>query len=250
MKKTLYQILGVDPKASAAEIVAAYNARVEELSVATLHDPNKLVVLQQAKEILSDPNRRAAYDASLTPAGAAPRRETAAEPEPGVMQVWGKWIAAGVILIAVSIWWTHRGAPPPAPRPTPPQVAPAPSEPSAQSARPANEPATPPAEAKDGAAPPAALPPAQEAPSSPVAGVWSCNDSISGRTSKYEFQPDGTLTISGSDGPAQSLNYEISGMVLKVGDPKQSSTLSIEVSTARKLVLNTGAEGRRLVCSR
>ena len=33
MKKTLYQILGVDPKASQEEIEAAYNARIDELSI-------------------------------------------------------------------------------------------------------------------------------------------------------------------------------------------------------------------------
>ena len=65
MKKTLYQILGVDPKASAQDIAAAYSMRLEEYKVATIRDPNKLVVLQQAKEILTDATQRAAYDVSL-----------------------------------------------------------------------------------------------------------------------------------------------------------------------------------------
>ena len=74
MKKTLYQILGVDPKASREEIEAAYNARIDELKSATLQDPNKLRVLQQSKEILSDANRRAAYDASLVVRGSVQRK--------------------------------------------------------------------------------------------------------------------------------------------------------------------------------
>ena len=55
MKKTLYQILGVDPKASVQDIEAAYIARIDELKFATLQDPNKLRVLQQSKVLLTDP---------------------------------------------------------------------------------------------------------------------------------------------------------------------------------------------------
>ena len=103
MKKTLYQILGVDPKASAEDIAAAYSKRVEEYNVATIVDPNKLVVLQQAKEILLDVNQRAAYDGSL--AGRATRAPVKAveETEPSFLQVWGKWVVVGMVLIIIGI---------------------------------------------------------------------------------------------------------------------------------------------------
>jgi hypothetical protein len=37
---------------------------------------------------------------------------------------------------------------------------------------------------------------------------------------------------------------------LTLTDPKQASTLTIEEIAGRKMILNTGAEGRRLVCTR
>src|SRR5260221_8582463 len=103
MKKTLYQILGVDPKASAQDIEAAYIARIDELKYATLQDPNKLRVLQQSKEILSDPSQRATYDASLSRPEASPisRPIAAPDPEPSFLQQWGKWIAAVVVVIGL-----------------------------------------------------------------------------------------------------------------------------------------------------
>ena len=69
MKKTLYQILGVDPGASLPEIEAAYNARIDELKFATIQDPNKLRVLQQSKAMLVDPARPATYAASISSTG-------------------------------------------------------------------------------------------------------------------------------------------------------------------------------------
>ena len=47
MKKTLYQILGVNPKASAEEIAAAYDERVQELIFATIQDPNTIPTRSQ-----------------------------------------------------------------------------------------------------------------------------------------------------------------------------------------------------------
>lgn len=81
-------------------------------------------------------------------------------------------------------------------------------------------------------------------------GEWSCTDAISGRTSKYNFQQDGALSIASNDAQAVALKYELSGMVLTITGPGQVSTLAIEELAARKMILNTGAEGRRLVCTR
>jgi hypothetical protein len=129
MKKTLYQILGVDPKASQQEIEAAYIARIDELKFATLQDPNKLRVLQQSKEILSDANQRATYDASIAVRASPEPRVIEEEPEPTVLEQWGKWIAAGVIVIAAGLWWANHRVAPPAPRPATPATPQAGSQP-------------------------------------------------------------------------------------------------------------------------
>jgi len=71
MKKTLYQILGVDPNASAEDIAAAYAKRLA-MSAAESSDPNVVGLLRQANEILSDRKRRLAYDASLVASAARP----------------------------------------------------------------------------------------------------------------------------------------------------------------------------------
>lgn len=249
MKKTLYQILGVDPKASAQDVAAAYSKRLEEVSGATIRDPNKLVVLQQAKEILSDASQRAAYDASLTGRSARAPVEAVDELEPASLQVWGKWIVVGVVLIAVGVWWAKRDASPPALNTPPPKVASRTIEPTSQPVQPADQPANP-GDAKEAAPPAAEVEPQDDSPTSPILGQWPCHDSISGRTSQYNFQPDGTLNIATTDGKVLTLNYGVSGKVLKLTGPNQASTFMIEELTARKMILHTGVEGRREVCER
>ena len=249
MKKTLYQILGVDPKASAQDIAAAYSKRLEEYKVATIRDPNKLVVLQQAKEILTDATQRAAYDVSL--AGRVERSpvEVDEELEPSFLQVWGKWIVVGVVLIGVGVWWAKREAPPPVRSTPPPQVASRTPEPAPQPEQPADQPVNP-GEAKETAPPAAEVEPQSESPTSPILGQWPCRDSISGRPSQYNFLPDGTLNIAAADGNVVTLNYEVSGNFLKVTGPNQARTFLIEELTAGKMVLHTESEGRREVCER
>jgi hypothetical protein len=250
MKKTLYQILGVDPKASAQDIEAAYASRLEELKVATIQDPNKLVALQQSKAVLCDPTQRAAYDGSLSSRDAPAPPAAQDEAEPSFLQQWGKWIAAGVVVIAVGIWWARHGATPPPPRlPARQTAAPRPDEPAAQPVQPASE--APASAATNSVAPPAAsiLSPA-DFPANPLSGEWSCSDAISGRNSNYKFQPDGTLRIAASDGQITDLKYELSGKVLKLTDPKQVNTLAIEELVARKLILYAGSGGQRVVCKR
>ena len=53
-----------------------------------------------------------------------------------------------------------------------------------------------------------------------------------------------------NDGQVLTFKYEVSGKILTLTDPKQVTTLAIEELVARKMILNTGAEGRRLVCKR
>ncbi|HUF19292.1 MAG TPA: DnaJ domain-containing protein [Burkholderiales bacterium] len=250
MKKTLYEILGVDPGASMEEIAAAYKQRLQELSVATIRDPNKLVILNQARDILSDATHRAAYDASLAAPAASPAH-TDDEEDPTLLQSWGKWIAAGVAVIAIGLWFTSRGTSPPAETPLAPlpqsvaEEAPDMDDPVVFLDEPAESAAT-----QLETTPPAADEPQQDASVHPIVGEWSCFDPVSGLSSDYDFQADGTVGIELAGSAPRSLKYQVSGSVLRLSDPAQTSTYTIEELTARRLLLNTGVEGRRLVCSR
>lgn len=244
MKKTLYQILGVDPQASAQEIEAAYNTRIDELKFATMQDPNKLRVLQQSKAVLSDPVQRAAYDASISrqerPALATPD----GEPERTLIQQWGKWIAAGAVLIGLFVLWPKHVATPP------PQPAKPVTSMTVQPAPPSVQPAAEPAVVNNAAAPAVSVEPPGDLRENPVTGQWSCTDAISGRTSTYNFQQDGALRVASNEEQIKDFRYTLSGKTLTLTDPQQTSTLAIEELTVRKMILNTGAEGRRLVCRR
>lgn len=250
MKKTLYQILGVDPKASTQDIEAAYSMRLEELKVATIRDPNKLVVLQQSKAVLTDPTQRAAYDGSLASRDAPASSAEKDEPERSFLEQWGKWIAAGVVLIGVGVWWARQGAAPLPQNLPAKQIASRPLDPAPQPVQPASGPVAAPAASNNVAPPAASIPPPADLPANPLLGEWSCSDAISGRNSKYNFQQDGALSIASSDGQITDLKYELSEKTLKLTDPKQVRTLVIEELVASKMILYAGAAGQRVVCKR
>jgi S1-C subfamily serine protease len=63
-KKSLYEILGVEPDANELDIGLAFQRRNFELNRMPDADPNAAALVQQAHEILSNARRRAAYDAS------------------------------------------------------------------------------------------------------------------------------------------------------------------------------------------
>ena len=67
-KQTLYEILGLPNDADDQDIGLAYQKRNYELARMTPHDPSAEAYVRQAYEVLSNPARRAAYDASLTTA--------------------------------------------------------------------------------------------------------------------------------------------------------------------------------------
>src|SRR5437867_10933477 len=119
MKRSLYQILGVDPKASAPDIAAAYERLAAKTDWPDLNTPS---LLRQANEILSDPKRRLAYDASLAN-NARPLREADWDSAPSFFETWGKWIGAIVIVIAFTVGATHRESAPVRKSP-PPSAAP------------------------------------------------------------------------------------------------------------------------------
>ena len=140
-KKSLYEILGVPRDAMDLDIGLAHANKLKELQRAAPPDPGAMVLLHEAFEVLSNPKRRAAYDASLiTAAEKAAAAEQAASPdlvleggdEPAASSK--KWIgpAVGVALAIVVIgFFVMRGheAPPPAPvvqAPPPPPPPPPP----------------------------------------------------------------------------------------------------------------------------
>ena len=84
-KETLYDVLGVPRDAADRDIARAYRRVKAELeSDRTAPDPRRTALLREAYEVLSDPQRRDAYDESLRgpkflgiPGGHAPRRRWA-----------------------------------------------------------------------------------------------------------------------------------------------------------------------------
>ena len=67
-KKNLYEILDVPRDANSLDIGLAFQRRTAELQRAAPPDPSAQSFVHQAHEILSNPQRRAAYDASLVTA--------------------------------------------------------------------------------------------------------------------------------------------------------------------------------------
>jgi Mce-associated membrane protein len=107
-----YDLLGVDPDASAEDIRAAWKSGIAEL------DPSdrRFRVLNQAAEVLLDPEQRAAYDASMVEEVAQrPSRDLATDAgtQPAVAEhgpfVVPAWLLAGLalaiaIFVGLSIW--------------------------------------------------------------------------------------------------------------------------------------------------
>ena len=75
-----YDVLGVEPDASTEEIRASWREQIADLEPGH----RRFRLLNEAAEVLLDPERRAAHDAELTPvpAPAATAPEAAADPEP------------------------------------------------------------------------------------------------------------------------------------------------------------------------
>ena len=139
-KKNLYDILGLPRDANAIDIGLAYRRRTAELQRAVPPDPNAQSFVHQAHEILSNPQRRAAYDASLVTA--AEKAAAAQQDEPDLVLESGDGdtkpkskylvpgiVAGAVILILLFLVLRSNNAPE-APKPVEPvAVAPKPAPP-------------------------------------------------------------------------------------------------------------------------
>jgi curved DNA-binding protein CbpA len=80
----LYELLGVPPDASAAEITRAYHRRARTVHPDTQGggEPASFRRLEEAYRVLHDPVRRAAYDQALRPPPAPPNAAPSAPPAP------------------------------------------------------------------------------------------------------------------------------------------------------------------------
>ena len=136
-KKSLYEILGIPPDANEIDVGLAYEKRLHERQRSVHHDPNEEALVQQAFEILSNPKRRAAYDASRV---SAAEKEAAAQQSPDLIldesdteePARPKWlipaIVAGLVLVAV-VFLVMRPGPSKTAAPAPVAEAPAPPPP-------------------------------------------------------------------------------------------------------------------------
>ncbi len=141
-KKTLYDILGLDRDANPIDIGLAYEKRSGELSSAMSADPNEVALVRQAYEVLSSPERRAAYDAALVTAAEkeaaasqaqAPDLVLEPEPAPPPSRKLMAMGLAGVAFVALLLYLLFATGPDvpeaPAPQAMPTTPAPAPPPP-------------------------------------------------------------------------------------------------------------------------
>ena len=101
-KDSLYDILGVYRSSSPKEIERAYR-RLKAEAEKDAAPPEQLALLREAREVLSDPQKRAAYDASL-------RSDEFLRPEgprAGPAVRWGP-IAAIVVAVVVGLYFLFR----------------------------------------------------------------------------------------------------------------------------------------------
>ena len=140
-KKTLYQILGVPRDADAERIALAYEMKSAEMQQAVPPNPSGVALVNQAFEILSNPQRREAYDASLVAAAEkaaaqqqalenAPDLEVDAGDEDRKRKLRLAGMIGGMALVMVGLFLAFRPkSPPPAPAPEPVAEAPKPATP-------------------------------------------------------------------------------------------------------------------------
>jgi S1-C subfamily serine protease len=133
-KKNLYEILGVPQDANALDVGLAYQRRTAQLQHAVPQDPGAQSLLHEAHEVLTNPRRRAAYDASLVTA--AEKAEAAQQAQsPDIVLEGGDAQAkprnkhvvpsvAAVTVIVIAIFFALRsGEKPNAPKPAAPVAA-------------------------------------------------------------------------------------------------------------------------------
>lgn len=115
-KKTLYDILGIPRDANSIDIGLAHQRRSAEFQRAVPQDPGAEALLHEAYEVLNDPARRAAYDATLITAEERAAAAQQAEPdlviedEPAPTRRAIPWpaIAAGAVVVLAILYFALR----------------------------------------------------------------------------------------------------------------------------------------------
>lgn len=230
-KKTLYEILGVKPESTPAEIQAAFDTLS---AAAPPGDEARRLALKEAHRVLSNERRRAAYDDSLRERELPPIQAIEDDDERAARH--RKLLIGGVaVLLLVAGWWFMRA---------PARPAAAPVSAAARAAAPAA--ATTPTPAP---APVETAAPAEPAPETQLhGGTWHCQGPLTGRGLDLNFSPDGTYAGQ-SDGDPIRGYYTLSASTLVFTDGGQSNRFAVEELAAQRLVLHHG-EGKRLTCSR
>jgi len=224
-KKTLYEILGVAPKASLVEIQIAHQGLLGAAEGAL--GQAEQVALKEAYRILSDARRRAAYDKSLRQRELPAVNEAVDDDEPSGR---GKTplVVLALVVLAVGGWWFTKS---PAKPGSAPVVAVA-------SAVPAIAP-----QADSTVAAPA--PPAYE---KLLLGNWHCKGPLTGSGLDLSFAPDGAYAGQLDNQPLRG-DYTINGAALTFRDAEQSNDFAVEEVSPQRLVIHRG-EGKRLTCNR
>jgi len=231
-KKTLYEILGVEPDATLVEIQIAHEGLVGAAEGAL--DQAERVALKEAYRILCDARRRAAYDNSLRQRELPPAIEVVDEDDEPSGRSKTPWVVFAVVLLLVGGWWFMKSPSKPTRPPAVPvaRAVPVPSpEPNA----------TPPAAASAVVDPEAAR-------GKLLLGTWHCKGPLTGNGLDLSFASDGAY--SGQvDSQLLRGDYTVNGAALTFRDAEQSNSFAIEELSPQRLVIHRG-EGKRLSCNR
>lgn len=102
-KSTLYDVLGLTSDARQSDVIRVYRRLTGEMqSEAAAPNPRRAALLHEAYEVLSDPERRAAYDKSLRSARFSGRREKSS------LNLWVTIASVAVIAVA-ALWYFMPG---------------------------------------------------------------------------------------------------------------------------------------------
>jgi serine protease Do len=109
MKKTLYQVLGVEPGATVEEITAAHDKAMTALDSGS-HDRNDWIMVREAFAVLSNTNKRAMYDMSLaTPSSLRSQARAIADmDDQPAGRPWLKYVIGGVLVLGVLLFIRSR----------------------------------------------------------------------------------------------------------------------------------------------